>query len=559
MALGPDTTRPELGGTDPWLGQPRTAGLPAVRLRDVLLGSSFRLNLGATDPAGSVLSLTAWGRVAGTQFDGRDELLTIDGDVLTGTAGVDGTWDRWLAGVAMSHSRGAGSFTLADPGADGRGEVAQTLTSIHPYLRYAVTDRLDVWGLLGYGWGELALKPTDGLSLETDTEFLMGSIGSRGILLPATETGGFELATRTDAMFTRMTSDAVSAPADRGGNLAGAAGAAHRVRLVLEGTREVTWPEGQRVTPAVEIGLRHDWGDAETGFGLELGGRVQYADPGHGLTIEAAVRGLLAHEDNDYEEWGASGTIRIDPGPMGQGLALTLSPAWGAASSGVDGLWSRQTTAGLAPQDRQRQQGGQVNLQVGYGVWLPALGGTLTPGAGLQMTNSGQSQSRASLVFDGLHTQAGALRMTLEGGRTANPGGPPAYNIGLQLQLQFGHAGTATPAPTARSESHTARPAEQRAEAGDRYYFVQLGAFRHPGDAARARHDLAGDLAGLLERPDMPRLAVLGSPQGGHTRLLFAHPYPTRTAAAALCANVTAYGTTCEIVSARHHPAPNAP
>ena len=111
----------------------------------------------------------------------------------------------------------------------------------------------------------------------------------------------------------------------------------------------------------------------------------------------------------------------------------------------------------------------------------------------------------------------------------------------------------------ARSESHTARLAEQRAEAGDRHYFVQLGAFRHPDEAVRARHDLAGDLAGLLQRSDTPRLAVLGSPQGGPTRILFAKPYPTRTAAAALCATVTAYGTACQIKTARHHPAPNSP
>ena len=435
LALGPDTPRPELGNTDPWLGQPRTAGLPAVRLRDVLLGSSFRLNLGATDPAGSVLSLTAWGRVAGTQFDGRDELLTIDGDVLTGTAGVDGTWDRWLAGVAMSHSWGDGSFTLADPGADGRGEVAQTLTSIHPYLRYAVTDRLDVWGLLGYGWGELKLKPANAASLETDTEFLMGSIGSRGILLPAPETGGFELATRTDAMFTRTTSDAVSAPADRGGNLAGAAGAAHRVRLVLEGTREVTWPEGQRVTPAVEIGLRHDWGDAETGFGLELGGRVQYADPGHGLTIEAAVRGLLAHEDNDYEEWGASGTIRIDPGPMGQGLALTLTPAWGAASSGVDGLWSRQTTAGLA-QIGAGIPAGRLNAEVGYG-FAAFDTGLLTPYAGAVLADGAARTYRLGtrLLLTGRGTTG--LAITLEGQRQ-EPVGQQPLNQALQLQATWG-------------------------------------------------------------------------------------------------------------------------
>ena len=65
----------------------------------------------------------------------------------------------------------------------------------------------------------------------------------------------------------------------------------------------------------MEVGLRHDWGDAETGFGLELGGRVQYADPALGLTIEAAVRGLLAHEDSDYQEWGAWGTVRVARGP----------------------------------------------------------------------------------------------------------------------------------------------------------------------------------------------------------------------------------------------------
>ena len=532
--------------------------------------------------------------------------------MLTGTVGIDGAWDRLLLGMAVAHSRGDGSFTDTGRAEAATGDLKNTLTSFHPYLRYAVTDRLDVWGTVGYGWGELTVEQHGGSPLEADMNLLMGSFGSRGVLLTAEENSGFELATRTDAMLTRTTSDAVT-------SMESAEADAHRLRLVLEGSRGVTWAEGRSLTPTVEVGLRHDWGDAETGFGVELGGRMQYADPALGLTVEGAVRALLAHEDADYEEWGASGTLRLAPGADGQGLALTLSPTWGAASSGVDGLWSRQTTAGLAPQDRQRRQG-QVNLQVGYGIWLPALGGTLTPGAGLQLTNNGQSQSRASLVFDGLRTQAGALRLALEGGRTANPGGPPAYNIGLQLQLTFGNAGQATPAPTgpaasapamrhstptgpaastpavrhstpaapaasapavrhstpaapaasaparseshtarpARSESHTARPAEQRAEAGDRHYFVQLGAFRHPDAADRARHDLAGDLAGLLQRPDTPRLAVLGSPQGGPTRILFAKPYPTRTAAAALCATVTAYGTACQIKTARHHPA-NSP
>ena len=352
---------------DPRLGQSHTLQLPTVRLRDVLLGSAFRLNLGGDDAQPGAMNLTAWGRVAGTQFTGRDGALTLDGDVLTGTLGVDSAWDRWLAGVAVSHSLGGGAFT-----GDGAGDLdSSTLTSLHPYLRYAVNERVEVWSVLGYGWGDMTLEPGTGGTLETDTTLLMGSFGGRGILLAAVDNAGYQLATRTDAMLTRTTADAVA-------GLAATDAEAHRLRLVLEGTRDVTWPEGQRVTPTVEVGVRHDWGDAETGFGLELGGRVRYADPTLGLTIEAAVRGLLAHEDRDYQEWGASGSLRIDPG-AGQGLSLTLAPTWGATTSGVDGLWSRQTTAGLAPQGTRQTPTGRVNAEIGYGLAAPFGTGLLTP------------------------------------------------------------------------------------------------------------------------------------------------------------------------------------
>ncbi len=352
--------------TDPRLGQSRTLDVGnAVNLRQVLLGSSFRLNLGAAATGSAGPRLTAWGRVAGTAFDGRDGKVSLEGDVLTGTVGVDGAWDRLLAGLAVAHSRGDGSFTK--PGTDdrGRGDLETTLTSIHPYLRYAVNDRLDMWGVLGYGRGQMEMEVATGETMETDMALVMGAFGGRGILLPAGETGGFELATRTDAMLTRTSSDAVQT-AD--GNMASGDAEAHRLRLVLEGSREFAWPEGRRLTPTMEVGLRHDWGDAETGFGLELGGRVRYADPALGLTIDAAVRGLLAHEDDDYQEWGASGSLRLAPGAGGQGLALTLAPTWGAASSGVNGLWSRQTTAGLAPEGTRQTSAGQQNVWVHH-IW----------------------------------------------------------------------------------------------------------------------------------------------------------------------------------------------
>ena len=47
------------------------------------------------------------------------------------------------------------------------------------------------------------------------------------------------------------------------------------------------------------------------------------------VTIEGQVRALVAHEASGYEEWGASGAIRIAPSASGRGLTLSIAPVWG--------------------------------------------------------------------------------------------------------------------------------------------------------------------------------------------------------------------------------------
>ena len=69
-----------------------------------------------------------------------------------------------------------------------------------------------------------------------------------------------QLATRVDALFTRTTADGAS-------GLAPVLADVHRLRLIMEGSRVWTGAEDRTVTPAVEVGLRHDWGDTETGLG----------------------------------------------------------------------------------------------------------------------------------------------------------------------------------------------------------------------------------------------------------------------------------------------------
>ena len=91
--MEPKGTGPGPGdvGLDPWADRPgqdpRVGQTQALRLRDLLMGSSFRLMLGSDDARPGALRLTAWGRVAGTQFNGRDRAVALDGDVHHGHPG----------------------------------------------------------------------------------------------------------------------------------------------------------------------------------------------------------------------------------------------------------------------------------------------------------------------------------------------------------------------------------------------------------------------------------------------------------------------------------------
>ena len=292
---------------------------------ELLRGSSFLLSPGANGQAGdgAATRWTTWGRADSSRFDGTADRLALDGDVTTVTLGADAAWNRWLAGVAVGLSEGTGGFRRHGntSGQDGRGEglVESRLTSVHPYLRYQANDRLSLWGMLGYGSGDLTLEADGSGRWSTDTAMRMAAAGTRGVLMPATEAGDLELAMRADTMLVRTRSDAVTGDA---GNLAASEADTNRLRLILEGSRRFAVGGGSTLEPSLEVGLRHDGGDAETGTGIEIGGGLRFADPDLGLTVDANARGLVAHEDGDYAEWGASGSVRIDPGASGRGLSL---------------------------------------------------------------------------------------------------------------------------------------------------------------------------------------------------------------------------------------------
>ena len=359
---------PETGGT-----------VRSLTGRELLLGSSFHLAAGGGEAGGP--GYAAWGRIAVGGFDAEAPAekgtVRLDGEVTTGILGADAQWERWLAGVALSVSEGEGRFD--QPGVDS-GTVESSLTSVNPYVRYEATDRLSVWGLLGYGTGDMTMTQAargERTKTVTRTDLMMrlGAAGARGVLLEADEDGGVDLALRGDAFLVQMESEAAA-------NTVETKADASRLRLVLEAGRPFALGPGAVLTPALELGLRHDGGDAETGTGVELGGRIRYTDAGLGLTVEANARKLIAHEDSGYEEWGAGGSVRLDPGASGRGLSLSLAPVWGTPSSGVERLWSARDAAGLVRDDDFEAER-RLEGEVGYGLGAFGEHGVVTPYAGL--------------------------------------------------------------------------------------------------------------------------------------------------------------------------------
>ena len=346
--------------------------------RELLLGSSFHLSSRASGDGGP--AFVAWGRVASDGFEADVDDVKVEGDVTTGLIGFDAEWDRMLAGLLLSQSRGEGSYTLDGDLGNDRGTVESTLTGLYPYARLEMSERVSVWGLAGIGSGELTLRQEGQTRIDTDLAMRMGAVGVKSAVLDGSGPSRVGLNVKSDAMWVRTESESAE-------GLESAEGDVTRLRLILEGERAFETGDGAAFTPTGQVGLRHDGGDAETGTGIEMGAGIRYTTGV--LTIEGQVRALVAHEESGYEEWGASGAIRVSPGPSGRGLSLTLAPTWGQAASGTARLWSaRDATALTAGEDVDA--GGRLEATVGYG--MPVAGGrfTGTPELGLGLSESGR-------------------------------------------------------------------------------------------------------------------------------------------------------------------------
>ena len=391
--------------------------------RDLVTRSAFTLS-GEEDTGGVG---AVWGRGAYSGFDANIDGLSLDGEVTTGMLGADYAVGRWVVGLSLARSEGDGSWR--SPGR-GEGGIASSLTGLYPYAGFNVTERLSLWGVAGYGEGDLTLAMHDGASYRTDLHLTMAAIGVRGDLLSVRQANGLALAFESDALLVRTTSDAVSGAS---GLLAAAEADVSRLRLALEGSVEYLLVGGGFLAPTLELGLRHDGGDAETGFGIEVGGGFAFADASGRWSAEVMVRGLLAHEASNFRDWGITGSLRFDPRPStDRGLSASLLPSWGSSdSAGAAGLMGREYLGGLVS-NGTTTRGGRVDAEAAYG--LAMLGGraTGTPYLGLGLSEEVR-EVRVGYRL-GLLRQEG-VELGIEGMRRDSRVGSKAPEHGVMLRL----------------------------------------------------------------------------------------------------------------------------
>ena len=383
-------------------------------MRDILSQSSFDMRLGQND-AEQPSPWALWGQGNASGFSGSEDHVSLNGRVFSAFLGVDHHLkNNMTLGLALSHSTGEIDYNAPDGDA---GTIDLSLNSLIPYAHYAADTGFDVWGMGSAGWGNATV--TDAFNEEqTDISMVMGALGMQN---PVAQVGDVALSVKGDAFIVGIGSDVrEKLPLTEVG--------VQRVRFALQGETNRAMSETSVLTPRLELGGRWDGGSADTGVGAEIGGGLTYLHTPSGWGIEARGRYLFAHQDADFEDWGASLNLRFDPGSRSRGLWLALSPKWGQPDSRANALWDNTQMLNMA----MGNSGGGVGIQphhldmeIGYG--LPVKTGLFTSYSGLSKSMGAMHYRLGSRMEIGQF-----LHINLEGEYRDQTAGASATRLMLQ-------------------------------------------------------------------------------------------------------------------------------
>ena len=414
-----------MGGQDNLAAALRTHGeamsADSRDIKEMLADSDFVLPLnGGLGIDASMLAF--WGSGEYLNFSGDGGGLDWDGDLSGVQLGLDVRLrDDMLVGVALAWLESEVDYKGATAGL-GNGAYSVDINSTHPYIGWS-SGGLDWWATVGHGAGELEI---------TSQETGMPSQQYKRDIDMQTISVGSSLSFQAGATTLRLKGEVAESQVEveGGGGIDELQVGASRIRVAMEVGQSRKLDGGRVFEPSVEVAMRYDGGDGETGGGAEIGGGLRYDNPAKRFTVDGRARALLGH-GGGYEEWGVSGTVRVASGADGQGASFSVSPGYGNSGSGIQELWRQ----GLADDDATTTDDYAMKLdaRVGYG-----FGFTLNEHHGILTPYSELTYGTTDSYRMGLNWAAGTrFDLTLLGERREPNTDPAEHAVLLKGEVRF--------------------------------------------------------------------------------------------------------------------------
>ena len=277
-----------------------------------------------------------------------------DGELSTAYVGLDTRLGaRWLAGVAVSRSKGVGDWRAGTS----HGRLTQFMTAVHPYLRWDGRS-MSIRASAGAGRGNARNARAAGRTGTSPTSLRLGLVELEQRLGAP---GGLDFAILGDAAWARLRTGDGEETIDRQDI------EVNQVRLGFD----LSVPArlgGLELTPSGTVHARFDGGAGQTGDGVEVAGGLR-AVLGI-LRLDAQARMLVHHTAEGYGERGAAVTLALGRQESGEGFSLSVSPRWGGPARATGALLNDPLGGGLRSGGPD-PEGWTLDARASYGVILP--------------------------------------------------------------------------------------------------------------------------------------------------------------------------------------------
>ena len=378
--------------------------------------------------AGSDRSWSVWGRGGARRFEsGRGE-TGHDGSRTSIQLGVDGRAGDWLGGVFLSSDRASADYRFArsvdacgGAGA-GAGTLAAELATVQPYAgRRAGSGWL--WATVGAGRGKATAERCEsGVRNGADLSVRLAAAGGRHALARGDR---FELSVVEDVGTVRLETGPGRGPA------AGRRVSVGRARIGLEASGATPPQCPLSLTTFAKALARSDWGDGDTGAGLELAAGGRLRDRTRRLAVDAEVRALAAHAAEGRREIGANVAVSILPKADGTGLRVVVSSRRGSPRPALDrwadiAPWTEPLPPGAARAPRWL-----ANVRLDYGFAAPR--GLVTPF--VELAGGDRASARLGARYE-IAGASGRLRLECVVGRERHFA-DDRNRIGLSIEARF--------------------------------------------------------------------------------------------------------------------------